>query len=114
MLWTKRRKGWSTLLVVTFISVSSLHAEVNVAPEKLIGKWCYTHYEVAGEKSEENIPYEFFENGDFTFTNSSTASRVRKAKYTLDGNKLNIGGLASGGLKIVELSDSSMVCEDRG
>lgn len=79
--------------------------------EKLIGKWCYTHMEIGGEKSQENIPYEFFENGEFSFKNSSTASRTRKAKYTLDGSKLRIGGLAPGGLEIVELNDTKMVAK---
>jgi len=98
-------------ILLPFLLVSPLSAEVNVAPEKLLGKWCYTHYEVGGQKEEENIPYEFFKNGEFSFKNSASASSVRKAKYSLNGNKLDIGRLASGGLTIVELSESEMVCE---
>lgn len=92
------------------ISISSI-ASAAVDHQKIIGKWCFTHMEMGGQKSVENIPYEFFENGEFSFKNNSSASRIRKGKYKLDGNKLNIGGLAPGGLEILELSDSKLVAK---
>jgi hypothetical protein len=98
------------LIALCFITVSA-SAESSLDMDKLVGKWCFTHVEIGGEIDTENIPYEFLENGEFTFKNSSTASSNRKSKYTLNGNKLNIGGLAPGGLKIVELTDVNMVAE---
>ena len=80
-------------------------------PDSLIGKWCYSHVEIAGTVDRKDIPYEFLPNGEFTFKNSSSASGTRIGNYKLDGNKLDIGGLAPGGLKIMELTDAAMLAE---
>ena len=90
---------------------SPLCAHADVDGTKLLGKWCYTHYRIGGEDSFENIPYEFMENGEFTYKNSSSASSVKKANYTLQGSQLDIGRLIPGPLKITEISDSQMIVE---
>ncbi len=99
------------LLALILLLPASLLSEASIDKSKLLGKWCYTHSEVGGEVNEENIPYEFLENGEFTFKNSSMASVTRTAKYKIEGEKLNIGGLAPGGLKILSLSDEKMLAE---
>lgn len=77
--------------------------------EKLMGKWCYTHMEIEGEREDKNKPYELFDNGEFTYKNSKDASKTRKATYTFDGSKLSMGNLVPGGITIVELTDTIMV-----
>lgn len=101
--------------LILIVVAGSLHiaqtSAADINPEALLGKWCYSHVEVGGETDKENIPYEFLPNGEFTFKNSSTASSTRVANYKLEGNKLDIGGLAPGGLEIVELTDETIVAK---
>lgn len=98
------------LITICLITVPAF-AESTLSHEKLIGKWCFTHVDVGGKRNEENIPYEFFENKEFSFKNSSSASTTRKAKYTFISNTLDISRLAPGGLKVIELTDTTMVAE---
>ena len=99
------------VFLATSFLAGGVSAQGVLDQQALLGKWCFSHTEIAGSVDKENIPYEFFDNGEFSFKNSATASSTRKANYSVDGDKLDIGGLAPGGLKVVELTDSVMIAE---
>ena len=54
-----------------------------LTPEYLAGAWCYRYYEAAGEREEENITYEFREDGSLVYQTTPHSDVDQPGSYTL-------------------------------